>query len=276
MKIVLTYKQVLSKKERPNDTMINLKERLRNREKTVGSWLAVSNETTTEIMTQSGFEWLVIDMEHAPIGVGEASRLIRIIDLAGLPALCRIPANDPVLIKNVLDAGATGIIVPMVESRKEAERAVDATYYPPGGKRGVGLARAQAYGSGFEHYRKQIDESLIVIAMIESDTGIENVEAIATTSGIDGLFIGPYDMSASLGLIGQIDHPEIKAALRKVIDTAHKVGIGCGLHVVHPNQHVIKEAFNDGYTFLALGVDMIFLSKAARESVKIAVEENKN
>jgi len=253
--------------------MNNLKKRLINREKTIGSWLVIPNETTAEIMTQSGFEWLVIDMEHAPIGVAEASRLIRIIDLAGLPALCRLSSNDPVLIKNVLDAGATGIIVPMVESRKEAERAVDATYYPPDGKRGVGLARAQAYGSGFEHYRKQMDESLIVIAMIESDKGIENVEAIATTSGIDCLLIGPYDMSASLGLIGQIDHPEIKAALRKVIDTAHKAGIGCGLHVVHPNKHAIKEAFNDGYSFLALGVDMIFLSQAARESVKIAEED---
>ena len=255
--------------------MRKFKKRLIDRERTVGSWLQIPSETTAEIMTQSGFEWLVIDMEHAPIGVGEAARLIRVIDLAGLPALCRIPANDPVLIKNVLDAGADGVIVPMVESRKEAERAVDAAYYPPGGKRGVGLARAQAYGSGFDQYRKQIDESLIVIAMIESGGGIEHVEAIATTPGIDGLFVGPYDMSASLGLIGQIDHPEIKAALRTVIDTAHRVGIGCGLHVVHPNQHAIEEAFNEGYTFAALGVDMIFLGQAARESVKMAGRNQK-
>ena len=87
--------------------------------------------------------------------------------------------------------------------------------------------------------------------------------------------IGPYDMSASLGLIGRLDHPEIKAALKKVIDAAHRAGIGCGLHVVHPNKHTIKEAFNDGYTFLALGVDMIFLGEAARESVNMALEENK-
>lgn len=257
--------------------MNTLKKRLINREKTIGSWLVIPNESSAEIMANSGFEWLVIDMEHAPIGVAEASRLIRIIDLAGLPALCRLPDNDPVVAKNVLDAGASGIIIPRVESRAEAEKAIDATYYPPGGKRGVGLARAQAYGFGFERYRNQMDDSLVVIVMIESKKGIENVEAIANTPGIDGLFIGPYDLSASFGLIGKLDHPEIKASLSKVIEAATVAGIGCGLHVVHPNTNAIEAAFSDGYSFIALGVDMIFLGQAARESVNTAtaIEELK-
>ncbi|MGA1823518.1 MAG: HpcH/HpaI aldolase family protein [bacterium] len=251
--------------------MNTLKQSLKNRDKTIGSWLALPTEATAEIMAQAGFEWLVIDMEHAPIGIEEAARLIRIVDLAGLPVLCRLPYNAPDLAKNVLDAGATGIIVPMVESKEEAQRAVESAYYPPVGKRGVGLARAQAYGSGFETYKKKIQDSLVVIAMIETQKGIENVGAIATTPGIDALLIGPYDMSASLGLIGQLDHPTLRSSLKKVIEAAHKAGIGCGLHVVHPEKESIAKALNDGYTFLVLGVDMIFLDQAATMAVKRAV-----
>jgi len=220
-------------------------------------------------MTQAGFEWLVIDMEHAPIGVEEASRLIRIVDLAGLPVLCRLPYNAPALAKNVLDAGAAGIIVPMIESKKEAEGAVASAFYPPVGTRGVGLGRAQAYGSGFEAYKNKINDSLVVIAMIETRKGIENVEAIVATPGIDAILVGPYDISASLGLIGQLNHTKIRSALKKVIGSAHDAGIGCGLHVVHPDKEVINDALQDGYTFLVLGVDMIFLDHAAKMAVKL-------
>lgn len=254
--------------------MNSLKKRLRNREKTIGSWLAIPSEVTAEIMANAGFEWLVIDMEHAPIGVAEASRLIRIVDLAGLPALCRLPSNDPILAKNVLDAGSAGIIVPMIESKEDAVKSIEAVYYPPGGKRGVGLARAQAYGNGFENYKSIINDSLVVIAMIETIKGIKNVDSIAATPGIDGLLIGPYDISASLGVTGQLDHPEIKSASKKVIEATNKEKIGCGLHVVHPSLKAINNALNEGYTFLALGVDMIFLNQAAKEAFKVASKED--
>ena len=252
--------------------MMGLKEKLNHKELTMGSWITIAHSAVAEIMAHSGFDWLVIDMEHAPIGIAEAAALIRTIDLAGLPALCRLPGNDPAIIKHVLDAGAAGIIIPMIESREEALRAVASSYYPPRGNRGVGLARAQAYGSGFEEYRERMDDSLVVIAMIETNRGLDAVEDIAATPGIDGLLIGPYDLSASLGVIGQLDHPDVQQGLIKAIAAAAGAGIGCGLHVVHPDRESVTQAVEKGFSFLAVGVDMIFLDKAA----KTAVQEAKN
>lgn len=251
------------------------KRKLHRRELTVGSWLTFADEAPAEIMARAGFEWLVLDMEHAPLGVSEAARLIRVIDLAGLPALCRVPANDPVVAKQVLDAGAAGIMVPRVESAADARRAVEAAYYPPIGTRGVGLARAQDYGSGLEAYRARMEESLVVIAMLESRQGVEEAAAIAATPGIDGLFIGPYDLSASLGHMGELDHPEGRAAAQQVQEAARAAGIACGLHVVHPSASAVQRAVQDGYTFLALGVDMIFLDEAARAALRWATTQPK-
>lgn len=244
-----------------------LKDALRQRKQSVGSWLTFPAEAPAEIMVQAGFEWLVIDMEHAPLDVSDAARLIRVIDLAGAAPLCRLPANDPVTAQRVLDAGASGIIVPRVESAADARRAVDAAYYPSTGHRGVGLARAQAYGSGLKDYRVSMTETLVVIAMIESRKGVDEVASIAATPDLDGLFIGPYDLSASLGLIGELDHPQVRAAEKRIVDTARAAGLACGLHVVHPTATAIRAAIQDGYTFLALGVDMIFLNEAATAAV---------
>ena len=244
-----------------------LKQTLRNRILTIGSWLTFPSEAPAEIMAQAGCEWLVIDMEHAPLTVADAARLIRVIDLAGLPALCRLPANDPAIAKCVLDAGAAGVIVPNIETAAAARRAVDAVFYPPRGRRGVGLARAQGYGSGLETYRRHRQDSLVVIAMIESQAGVGAASAIAATSGLDALFIGPYDLSASLGYIGQLSHPDVQAAERQVRDIARKADIACGLHVVHPSAAALQTAIRDGYTFIALGVDMIFLGEAAKTAM---------
>lgn len=243
---------------------------IKNRKLSIGSWITFSNEASAEIMAKAGFDWLVIDMEHAPMGIEAASRVIRVIDLAGTKVFCRLPSNDINLAKTLLDAGAKGIIVPSVESVQDAEKAVSAVYYPPKGKRGVGLGRAHAYGSAFEEYRKKANDELTVIAMIETLKGVENVEAIASTSGIDGLLIGPYDLSGSLGVIGQLEHQFVKNAAQKVLDTAKKAGIGCGLHVVHPSIEKIKISIKDGYTFLALGVDMILLDQSARNVIRMA------
>ena len=246
-----------------------LKAALRAREQTIGSWLTFPCEATAEIMARAGFDWLVLDMEHAPLGVAEAARPIRVIDLAGLPAICRLPSNDPAIAKGVLDAGAMGIMVPYVSSAEEARRAVASAYYPPDGNRGVGLARAQAYGRGLEAYRGRMQESLVVIAMIETREGVEQAGAIAATPGLDGLLIGPYDLSASMGQIGKLDHPSVQAAGARVRQAAESAGIACGIHVVHPRQAVAQQAARDGYTFMAVGVDMILLDESASAAASI-------
>jgi len=248
--------------------MTRLKDALLRRTLTFGSWLTFAAEAPAEVMAQAGFEWLVIDMEHSPIDVADAARLIRVVDLAGLPALCRLPTNDPVIAKRVLDAGAAGIIVPTVESVADAQRAVDSAYYPPIGRRGVGLARAQAYGGSLEEYRARLGDHLVVICMIETRAGMEAAPEIAKLPGVDGLFVGPYDLSASMGRIGELDHPDVRAAERRIRDAGRQAGIACGLHIVHHSPEAVRRAIDDGYTFLALGVDMIFLRETARAVVR--------
>jgi 2-dehydro-3-deoxyglucarate aldolase len=248
--------------------MNRLKAALRSRSFTQGSWITFPAEAPTEIMARAGFEWLVIDMEHSPIDIEAAARLIRVIDLAGLPALCRLPTNDPILAKRVLDAGAAGIVVPCIESVEDAMRAVEGAFYPPVGKRGVGLARAQDYGGSLEEYRRRVGDDIVVICMIETRAGMEASPQIAKLPGVDGLFIGPYDLSASMGHIGQLDHPDVRAAEARIRDAARQAGIACGLHVVHHTPALVQRARDDGYTFLALGVDMIFLREAARAAAR--------
>ena len=241
----------------------------------MGSWITFPCEASVEILAKSGFDWLVLDMEHAPLGVEVASRLIRIIDLMGIPAICRLPSMDSTMVKNVLDAGASGIIVPMIETAADAQRIVDSVYYPPKGKRGVGLGRAHDYGKSFESYRKHAECDLLVIAMIETASGVKNVESIAATPGIDGLLIGPYDLSGSLGVIGALDHASLTAAKKKVLKASKNAKIGCGLHVVHPDAKTIRAAIEQGYNFLALGVDMILLDEASRAILSLAKDLKK-
>lgn len=240
-----------------------LKQALRARTRTFGSWITFPSEPAVEIMARSGFDWLALDMEHSPIDVADAARLIRIIDLAGLPALCRLPSNDPIMAKRVLEAGAAGIIVPSIESAAEARRAVDAAYYPPAGRRGVGLGRAQGYGTSFDAYRAGLEERMVVVVMIETKAGVQAADEIAQTAGVDAIFIGPYDLSASLGCIGQLDHPNVTDACSTVARAAASAGISSGFHIVHFSDRAVAAADIAGHTFLALGVDMIFLGTAA-------------
>lgn len=245
-----------------------LKQALRARRPTLGSWITFPSEATTEIMLRGGFDWLVLDMEHSPIDIAEAARLIRVIDLAGVSALCRLPSNDPVLAKRVLEAGASGIVVPTVESAEEARKAVASAYYPPKGKRGVGLSRAQGYGQTFDQYRSTIDDWMVVVVMIETAAGVQDVDAIAKTPGIDALLVGPYDLSASLGCIGQLDHPSVAGASQKVSDAARGAGISSGWHIVHFDAATLDRTLAAGHTFLAIGVDMIFLGDTVTRTMK--------
>ena len=249
---------------------MGLKQALHTRRPTLGSWITFPAEAPAEIMARAGFEWLVLDMEHAPIDLADAARLIRVVDLAGVPVLCRLPSNDATLAKRVLEAGASGIIVPSIESAGEARRAVDAAYYPPAGRRGVGLSRAQGYGTTFEDYRTGLADRMVVIAMIETAAGLEHVDAIAGTEGIDAIVVGPYDLSASLGRIGELDHPIVASAQQEICRAAARAGISSGIHIVHFTRDALQAAVEAGHTFLALGVDMLFLGDAVRDAVRTA------
>lgn len=242
----------------------SLNKRLKNRELTIGSWLQIGSPIVAEIMAQAGFDWLVVDMEHSAIGISEAQSLIQIIDLAGCVPLVRLSNNDSTLIKRVMDAGSHGIIVPNVNSVEEAAAAVKATRYPPNGMRGVGLWRAQGYGFDFDEYKKWQKTESIVIVQIEHIEGVNNLEAILRTEGVDGFIIGPYDLSASLGIPGEFERPDFKIALDTVHRVSKQVNALMGTHVVMPDISTVKKRIDEGYRFIAYSIDTLFLGQSCR------------
>ena len=227
---------------------------------TVGSWLQLADPALTEMMAAAGFDWLTIDLEHTATSIAQAGELIRIGSLAGTPMLVRLSGHEPEQIKRVLDAGAQGIIAPMVNSAPEAERIVEAALYPPRGQRGVGLARAQGYGAGFDEYRDGPAQDTTVIAQIEHIDGVKNLGAILEVDGIAGFFVGPYDLSGSLGRPGDFEHPDVAAALAEVERFTGPEGPVAGIHVVEPDVDRLHNALDRGYTFVGFASDMLIFS----------------
>lgn len=248
--------------------MNRLKAKLRNRSITIGSWITLGHPAIAEIMVKAGFDWLTVDMEHSAITLPEAQQLVQVIELGGCVPLVRVGAKDPDLIKRVMDTGAHGVIVPMVNTREDAEQAVGSVKYPPQGFRGVGLARAQSYGVDFEGYKKWNETESIVIVQIEHIKAVENLEAILSVEGVDAFIIGPYDLSASLGVSGQFDHPDVVKALRRVQDVAKRLDAEAGFHVVPPDPTQVIEKVKQGYRFVAYSLDTLFLSNSCRGGLR--------
>lgn len=221
-------------------------------------------------MSSAGFDWLTIDMEHSAITLDRAQALIRIIELCRVIPLVRVGINDPTVIKRVMDAGAHGVIVPMVNSKHEAERAVGAVKYPPAGFRGVGLARAQKYGFGFEEYKKWNETQSLVIVQVEHIEAVENLPDILGVEGVDGFIVGPYDLSASLGVPGEFNHPEFISAQERIHEVSRKFDLLKGFHVVQPDADLFRQKVDEGYNFLGYSLDSIILGSACRRMVKEA------
>lgn len=247
---------------------MNLKEKLTHNKLTIGSWVTIGHHSIVEIMATAGFDWLTIDMEHSVITLEKTQELIMAIQSKGVTALVRVGSNDELMIKQVMDAGADGIIIPMVCTKADAERAVKAVKYPPMGIRGVGLARAQNYGIGFEEYKNWLKKESVIIAQIEHKDAVKNIKDIISVDGIDGVIIGPYDMSASYGIPGELDSPILLDALKKVEAACGEANFPIGYHVIKPNHTEIKDKINLGYTFLGFSLDFFFLGDKARDEME--------
>ncbi len=247
---------------------MQLKERLQNNQLTIGSWITIGSTSVAEIMANAGFDWLVVDMEHSAITLDTAQELIRVIELSGVPPLVRVGHNQPNLIKRVMDAGSQGVIVPMVNSSKEAEQAVGSVKYPPRGFRGVGLARAQKYGADFEGYRAWNQEQSLVIVQVEHIKAVQNLADILAVPGVDGFIVGPYDLSGSLGVPGQFDHPEVRAALQEVRRLAAEKNALSGYHVIPPEPAAMVEKKEEGYKFIAFSLDILYLGQSCRQALE--------
>lgn len=245
-----------------------LLKKIREGELTVGSWITLAHPAIAEIMSNAGFDWLAVDLEHSVITIREAEELIRVINLAGVTPLVRLTSNNPDLIKRVMDAGSHGVIVPMVNSVEDALKAVEAVKYPPVGKRGVGLARAQGYGTRFKEYLEWQKESAVVIVQVEHINAVNNLEDIFSVEGVDGYIIGPYDLSGSLGIPGQFDHPDFMAAMDRISTVAKEMKMTGGIHVIEPEPEQLEQRINEGYRFIAYSLDIRMLDVASRNGLE--------
>ena len=249
-----------------------LKAKITNNNLTIGSWITLYNESLVEIFAKSGFDWLVVDLEHSAISIDQAAKLIRVIDLSGCSPLVRLTSNDPNLIKRVMDAGAHGIIVPNINSSEEAKKAVMATRYAPLGTRGVGLARAQGYGATFDEYYNWQKKEPVVIVQIESKESLEYLEDIFSVNGVDGFIIGPYDLSSSMGIPGNFSHPEFINAVDLILNAGKKCNCASGTHIIEPDHNLLKETIEQNYKIIAYSVDIRIFDSHARNSVNLFKE----
>ena len=226
----------------------------------------MAHPSIAEIFALAGFDWVVVDTEHSAIDLSETLRLLIAIEQRNAIALVRLAGIDPVQAKAVLDSGASGVIVPMVNTKAEAELAVAMTKYPPLGFRGAGLARAHDYGDRFDEYVRTANENSLLIVQIEHKNAVANIDEILSVPGIDGTFIGPYDLSMSLGIPGQLSHPDVAAAKKKVVEATRARGLVAGIHLVDPTSAVVDsaKALDEGYRFIALGTDAQLLRHGAR------------
>jgi len=245
-----------------------LKSKLLNNEFTMGSWITIGSPDIAEIMAKANYDWLVVDLEHSVISIDVAGNLIRVIELSGVAPLVRLTSNNSDQIKRIMDAGAHGIIVPMVNSVEEAKHAVSSTRYAPKGIRGVGLSRAQGYGSKFKEYLNWQVTEPVVIVQIEHIDAINNLEDIIKVEGVDGFIIGPYDLSCSMGIPGQFDDKKFISVMANILNTGKKLAVPTGIHIVEPDLKLLKTSIGQGYNFIAYSVDIRMLDVSSRSAYK--------
>ena len=244
-----------------------LKELLKEGKTLLGSFITMNNPDGAEIMAMAGYDFLIIDCEHGPMSVESATHLIRAAEVRGVPSIIRVKDGRPETILRSLDIGATGVQVPQVGSGAMAAAVADASHYHPVGHRGLAMPRAADFGRmQVEEYFQKTREELLVIAQCESAEGLVNIEAVAATSGIDVVFLGPFDLSHSLGIPGQVEDPQIKAAERKVLEVCERHGKAAGIFAV--NGEAARLRAKEGFRYVTIATDAIILGKAAAEEVK--------
>lgn len=247
---------------------MQLKTKLANSELTIGSWITLGHPAIAEIMAAAGFDWLVLDMEHSVMELGEAQAIIQVLDKQQCSAIVRLTSNHPDQIKRVMDAGATGVMVPMVKSAADARVAVQGVYYPPRGQRGVGLARAQGYGASFPAYQQWLEENAVVVVMIEHVDAVNSIDAILAVPGVDAYIIGPYDLSGSMGRPGDLNHPEVQAAIEAVLTAGQSAKKPGGIHVIEPDPDALQQRIKAGFNFLGYALDIRILDSICRNHMQ--------
>ena len=238
------------------------RKKLRSGELLIGTMITLNSPEVAEIMKLAGYDWLFLDAEHGSL---ETLEMQRILQAAGsqTPCLVRVSISDEVPIKKALDIGAAGIIAPLVNSQQQAERVVRLAKYAPLGTRGVGLSRAHSYGFKFQEYLEKANEDITVVIQVEHIESVNNIERIAQVKGVDGVFVGPYDLSASLGILGKVNHPKVVAAIERVTEVCQDAGIPLGIFGI--SAKAVRPYMERGYTLIAVSADIMMLGEAGRQ-----------
>ncbi len=247
---------------------------MRARAPVFGAWTSLGHPSITEIFARMGVDFVGIDIEHSTISQEQAQRIIAAAQAGGTRCLPRVASHNVEQIRRVLDSGADGVIVPNVGSLAEVKRLVEWAKYPPEGKRSYGVARAQGYGFDFGEYVTEWNHRSPLIVQIESAAGVEHVEEIVGHPEVDGAMVGPYDISGSLGIPGQLEHPKVRAACQQVIEACRRLGKACGTQLVEPNSGRVADALGAGYTFIVLSSDLFLLWKWC-DAMRRVVEEHR-
>ena len=255
----------------------SLAARLKSRHPVFGAWTSLGHPSITEMFTRSGVDFIGIDLEHSTISQEQAQRLIAASQAAGVACLPRLASHNKEQASRLLDSGADGLIVPNVTTVVQAVQAVEWCTYPPLGKRSYGVARAQGYGVSFEEYAATWNERAALLLQIESLQGVEAIEELLRLDAVSGVMIGPYDLSGSLGIPGQLEHPRVRSACARVIKACREARKACGTQLIEPAEANIAAAFARGYTFVVLASDVFVLWKwAERMRALVAAPHRSN
>lgn len=231
----------------------------------IGTWILSANPLVAEAIGCAGFDWGVIDMEHAPLDVMGVVHLLQAVAGTKMLPVVRVPWNDAVVVKRVLDAGAATLLFPMVQTAAEAERAVAATRYPPDGQRGVaGMSRASRFGTT-PYYLKTANQHVGVIVQLETPAAINRLEAIAQVKGVDALFIGPADLSAAMGHVGEPHHPAVMDLMAQAAQRCKALGMPVG--TIGDTPELVAQYRATGFDYVAIGSDLGLMMRSARSAI---------
>ncbi len=245
-------------------TVSDLRAKLERDEPMIGTWLQLPSPDAAEIMARAGYDFTAVDMEHGEFGRDGLSSMMRAIERGGSVPFVRLPEAGKTYIKTALEAGAQGLVFPMIESRAQLDEAIKFSLYPHfGGERGVGFCRANLYGKDFAGYVKGLAGDIFLVAQIEHVRAVENLEEILAHPRLDAIMVGPYDLSGSMGLTGQFDHPDFKTVMKKISSICVKMNARMGTHIVEPDPAALRAAVADGCRFIAYGIDALFLWRNA-------------
>lgn len=234
--------------------------KLDNHQPLIGGWLTSASAIVAEALAVCGFDWAAVDMEHGPADEASIPAVFMALQMNGVVPFGRLPSADPFLARRMLDLGCGGLIVPVVESADDFDGFAQHCLYPPAGRRGVGLSRANGWGATFDSYLAEFQP--VLVPQIETLKGAEAIGGIAESVHTDAVFIGPYDLSADMGVAGELEAPPYLEALGGIRDACAKAGKPVGIHQVAPEIEELKARIDEGYRLLAYGTDMIGMQHA--------------